>query len=407
MAARGPGPTIQVPRWIQLVGLPVLLVLAFLLARLLGHVLFLFLTASVIAFLLNPLVRRLQRLRVPHGLGVTIVYLCFAGVVGVGLTVLSIVVVDQTRSAAERIDAYVTEEGATGRTGAEADIDRLQGWLDDRGLEGVRLEARLNEWVDTIGAGDISGYTQDAISFAQGAAISVVLLLFSIILIVVISIYMLLDMPRLERSIDRRFPPHGGAPLTLGIEEALWGYVKGQVILSTVIGTSAGVGMWVLGETGLVPGAERYALLFGVWTAFIEVIPYIGPWLSAVPPALYAFVVEPISVLWVAALFLFIYQVEGHVVVPNVMANALRLHPLLVIFGLLAGGELYGIPGVLVALPTLAALRALWEFFAGRVRLEPWDESGAAVPVELGLEPAAAGAGAPAEVEPPRAAGVG
>ena len=70
---------------------------------------------------------------------------------------------------------------------------------------------------------------------------------------------------------------------------------------------------------------------------------------------IYALVVDPLGVLWVALLFVFIYQVEGHVVVPNVMANALRLHPLLVIFGLLAGGELYGIPGVLVALPTLAA----------------------------------------------------
>ena len=398
MAEGGPGPTIEIPRWIQLVGLPVLLVLAFLLARPLGHVLFLFLTASVIAFLLNPLVRHLQRLRVPHGLGVTVVYLAFAAVVGVGLTVLGVVVVDQVRSAAERIDAYVTDEDASGRTGAEEDIDRLQRWLDDHGLEDVRIEQRLNEWVDSIGAGDISGYTQDAISFAQGAALSVVLLLFSVILVVVISIYMLLAMPGIERAIDRRFPPHGGTPLTLMIENALWGYVKGQAILSTVIGTSAGVGMWVLGEVGLVPGAERYALLFGVWTAFIEVIPYIGPWLSAVPPAIYALVTEPIAVLWVAALFLFIYQVEGHVVVPNVMANALRLHPLLVIFGLLAGGELYGIPGVLVALPTLAALRAIWEFFAGRIRLEPWGEEGGPVPVEVEVEPPA---------EPPRAVSSG
>jgi predicted PurR-regulated permease PerM len=122
----------------------------------------------------------------------------------------------------------------------------------------------------------------------------------------------------------------------------------------------------------------------------IEVIPYIGPWLSAVPPAIFALVVEPISVLWVAALFVFIYQVEGHVVVPNVMANALRLHPLLVIFGLLAGAELYGIAGILVALPTLAAGRAIWEFFAERITLEPWDEGGA-VPVEVEVErPAAA-----------------
>jgi predicted PurR-regulated permease PerM len=87
------------------------------------------------------------------------------------------------------------------------------------------------------------------------------------------------------------------------------------------------------------------------------------------------------------ALFIFIYQVEGHVVVPKVMANALRLHPLLVIFGLLAGAELYGIAGVLVALPVLAAGRAIWEFFAERVTLEPWDEGGAALPVEVEVEP--------------------
>ena len=147
--------------------------------------------------------------------------------------------------------------------------------------------------------------------------------------------------------------------------------MRGQLILSTIIGLSAGVGMWVLGAPGLVPGADQYALLFGVWTGVMEVIPYIGPWLASVPPAIYALVVHPIGVLWVVALFVFIYQVEGHIVVPNVMANALRLHPLLVIFGLLAGGELYGIAGVLLALPTMAAARAIWEFFARarRVRL--------------------------------------
>jgi len=103
-----------------------------------------------------------------------------------------------------------------------------------------------------------------------------------------------------------------------------------------------------------------------------------------------------VSVVWVALLFLFIYQVEGHVVVPNVMASALRLHPLLVIFGLLAGGELYGIAGVLVALPTMAGLRAVWEFFRTRVRFERWDEGAPEVPVEVELEPP--------KVEPPRAA---
>jgi len=393
----GPGPTIQVPRWIQLVGLPVLLVLAFFFAKTLGHVLFLFLTAGVIAFTLNPLVRDLTRLKVPRALSVLIVYTIFATAVVALLVAIGAIAFDQARNAAQRIDEYVTNvDSVTGQTAAEVDIDNLQAWLNDHGLEQIRVRDQFNEWIDSLSAGEISGYAQDAISFAQGAAFSVVVLLFSLILIVVISIYMLLDMQRLERSIDSRFPPHGGPPLTQKIEGALWGYLKGQAILSTVIGSSAGAGMYVLGATGLVEGAEEYALLFGLWTAFIEVIPYIGPWLSAVPPMIYALFVDPVGMIWVGLLFLFIYQVEGHVVVPNVMANALRLHPLLVIFGLLAGGELYGIAGVLIALPTMAGLRAIWEFFSARLRLERWDEGGPDVPVEVELEPPRA--------EPPRAA---
>ncbi len=372
----GPGPTIQIPRWIQLVGLPVLAVLAFLLAETLGHVLFLFLTASVIALTLNPLVRDLTKLTVA---------------------------VDQTKRAANRVDDYVTNvDPATGQTAAETEIDHVQRWLDNHGLQRIQIRQRANDWLDSLGAGEVSRYAQDVISFAQGAAISVVLLLFAIVLIVVISVYMLLDMPRFERAVDTRFPPHGGGPtLTQHIESALWGYVKGQAILSTVIGASAGLGMYILGVTGLVQGAQQYALLFGLWTAFVEVIPYIGPWLSAVPPAIYAAFVDPVGLIWVALLFLFIYQIEGHIVVPNVMANALRLNPLLVIFGLLAGGELYGIAGVLVALPTMAGLRATWDFFRPRVQLERWGEGPPDVPIEVDLEPPKV---EPPKVEPPRAA---
>lgn len=380
------GPTIQIPRWIQLVGLPVLAVLAWAMAGTVGHALFLFLTAAVIAFLLNTLVRDLERIRLPRGFGVAIVYLSFAAAIIVAVVALVTVVVAEVRSASDRVETYLTEEDGQGRTtDAERDIVRLQRWLDTHGLEGIKVREQATEWLDSIEAKDVSKYTGKLVDFAQGAAISIVSLLFSLVLVVVISIYMLLDMPRLERAIDRRFPPQDGKPLTLRIEGALAGYVKGQLLLSTIIGGSAGAGMWAVGATGLVPGADRYALLFGVWTGVIEVIPYIGPWLSAVPPAIYALVIDPISFLWVAALFVFIYQIEGHVVVPNVMATALRLHPLLVIFGLLAGGEIYGLPGILLALPLMAAVRAIWEFFAERVSLEPWSGAGP-VPVDVELE---------------------
>src|SRR5207245_3231242 len=104
---------------------------------------------------------------------------------------------------------------------------------------------------------------------------------------------------------------------------------------------SAGIGLGSLAAVGLLPHGQQYALLFGAWVAVTEIIPYLGPWLGAVPAVIYALVVNPISALWVVLLFLGIHQIEGHVVVPNVMGNALRLHPLLVLFGLGAGAGAY------------------------------------------------------------------
>ena len=155
---------------------PYLLVLAFLLAAKLGHVLFLFLTASVIAFTLNPLVRDLTRLKVPRAPSVFVVYTIFAAVVIALLIAIGVVAFDQARNAADRIDEYVTDELEPGQTAAEVDIDRLQAWLDDNGLEDIQVREQINEWLDSLSAGEISGYAQDAISFAQGAAFSFVLL---------------------------------------------------------------------------------------------------------------------------------------------------------------------------------------------------------------------------------------
>jgi predicted PurR-regulated permease PerM len=376
-----------VPRWIQLVGLPVILIVAWSVAGAVRHVVFLFLVAGLIALLLNPLVRALGRAWIPRGFAVALVYLSFAALVVLAGIALSTVVVDQTKSAANRVDTYFTEEhGQPPVTDAERDVIRLQAWLDRNHLERVKIRKPALDFLHNAGSKDVSRYATKAIKWAEGAAVSFVSLLFSTVLIIVVSIYMLLDMQRFARVVDRRFPPRPGSrPLMWRVEHSLVAYVKGQLLLSAIIGTSAGLGLWLLGITGLLPGGDTYALLFGLFVAATELIPYLGPWLGALPPFFYALAVHPVAAIWVALLFLFIHQVEGHVVVPNVMGSALRLHPLLVIFGLLAGGEIYGLPGIFVALPLLAVVRAVWEFFGDRIELESWEE-GDAVPVEVGLE---------------------
>ncbi|MDX6505689.1 MAG: hypothetical protein QOG06_333, partial [Gaiellaceae bacterium] len=352
------GPTagvakIQIPRWIQLTGLPLLLLFLWVLAGAARHVVFLFLIAALIAFLLNPIVRGLTRVWIPRGFGVALVYLSFLAILLAAVVALGSVVVDQTKSSANRVNNYFTVvHGHPPRTHADRDVDRFQRWLDTHRLGGIAIQKQGHNLVKQIRKKDVTRYTGDVINFVEGAAIGTLKFLFAFVLVLVVSIYMLLDMPRLGRVVDRRFPPHPGSPsLLTRIERSLASYVRGQVLLSLIIGTSAGMGLWVLGTLGWAPGADRYAVLFGAWVAVTELIPYLGPWLGAVPPFIYELVVHPVAAIWVALLFLVVHQVEGHIVVPNVMGSALRLHPLLVIFGLLAGGEIYGLPGALVALP--------------------------------------------------------
>ncbi len=386
MSAPARPPRIEVPRWIQLVLLPLLLVLAWVVANAAAHVVFLFVVAALVALLLDPLVLALQRARLPRGLSVALVYLSFAAALGLIILAVTTAVVGQTKTAATRFnDFFTNRHGSAGQTSADRDVDRLQRWLDTHHLKSVDVQKRGHKAVRQIRRRDVGHYTSRIVSFVEGAAVSIGKTLFAVVLLFVVSIYMLLDMQRLGRAVDRRFPHRPGEqPLLRSIEYALAAYVRGQAALSLIIGTSAGVGLWALAALGLLPHAQQYALLFGAWVAVTEIIPYLGPWLGASPATIYALVVHPLSALWVILLFLAIHQVEGHVVVPNVMGNALRLHPLLVIFGLATGAELYGLPGALIALPLLAVARAVWEFFADRVRLEPWSGSGA-VPVEVEL----------------------
>jgi predicted PurR-regulated permease PerM len=386
--ARMPGgaPKIEIPRWIQLVGLPLLLVFLWLVAGAARHVVFLFLVAALIALLLDPVVRLVGRARIPRGLAVAIVYLGFVVAMIVVIGALGTVVVNETRTAAKRVDSYFTKPvGQTDEVAADRDVDRLQVWLNDHHLKGVKIQERGHKIVKSIRDKDPGKYTKKVVDFVEGAAISVGKFLFDLVVVIVVSVYMLLDFRRFDRYLNRRFPPRPGeVPLLARMEHALVSYVKGQALVSLIIGTSAGVGLWLFGVAGWLPGGQSYALLFGGWVAITELIPYVGPWIGAIPPFIYAAVVHPVAAIWVALLFLAIHQIEGHVVIPNVMGGALRLHPLLVIFGLLAGGEIYGLPGVLVALPLLAAARSIWEFFSARVEFERWragDEP--AVPVEV------------------------
>ena len=136
-------------------------------------------------------------------------------------------------------------------------------------------------------------------------------------------------------------PPGDGTPdddYPLRVQRAVAGYVRGQLLFSVIMGTSAGVALCIFGVARDLPRRQTYALAFGVFFGLMELMPYIGPVLGAVPPILVALFQDPLDGVWVALLFVALQQLEGHIVAPQIFGHALRINPLLVIFALLFGG---------------------------------------------------------------------
>ena len=129
------------------------------------------------------------------------------------------------------------------------------------------------------------------------------------------------------------------------------------MLFSFVMGTSTGLALYIFGVARDLPRRGKYAVAFAMFYGVMELIPYIGPILGAVPPVVVALLTDPITAVWVALLFVGMQQLEGHVVAPQIFGHTLRINPLLVIFALLFGLQLYGIVGALIALPILSILR--------------------------------------------------
>lgn len=365
------GPHVErvlVPRWIQIIALPALLFLTWALFKAAGKVVLLFIIAALIALILNPAVTFLQRLRFPRGLAVLSVYLAFFLTVAGVVILLANPVSNQVSSFAKDVPHIINN--------ANKRLADFQKTLNRNGIhvqfikQGKTALQTLQEKV-VKGAGSI-------VSFGGDVATKVVSVGFDIILIFVLSVYMLLYGKRIGDLARQVMPKGDGTPAddfpTL-VQRAVTSYVRGQLAFSIIMGTTAGVCLYIFGVLGIFPAGETYAVAFGVFLGFAELIPYIGPVLGALPPVLVALFNDPVSALWVALLFVGLQQLEGHIVAPQIFSHSLRINPLLVIFALLVGQQIYGIVGAIVALPTVAVLRETVIYLHRHLELEPWDRT--------------------------------
>jgi predicted PurR-regulated permease PerM len=365
-------PPAVLPRWVQLVLLPIGLLGLWALARAAGPVLLILIVASLVALVLNPLVKLLTRARLPRGLAIPAVYLGLLAALAVLGVLLANPVSNQLSHFEKEVPHLVTK--------ANRDLADLQRWLNRHKIN-VHIQKQGQTALQTLQK-DILKRSSDIVSFSRGLVSKVLTIAFDAVLVLVLSIYLLVYGDQIGALVRRIMPAGDGTPeddFPLLAQRAVSGYVRGQLAFSLIMGASAAAALTVFGLVGIFPDGEHYAVFFGGWYGLMELIPYIGPILGAIPPVILALFENPLTAVWLVLLFVALQQLEGHFVAPQVFRISLRINPILIILALLVGYQIYGLAGALIALPVIAVLRQVVLYLRRHMVLEPWTTRDAGV----------------------------
>ncbi|AEJ41505.1 permease [Sulfobacillus acidophilus TPY] len=176
----------------------------------------------------------------------------------------------------------------------------------------------------------------------------------SILVAPVMAFYVLKDLNRVRERFWTVVPVSWhGAIFKLGfdIDRALNGYIRGQLMVAFIVGLLSALWMVILG----IP----FAALIGALAGITDVIPYVGPIAGAIPAVALALAKSPWLAVYTVFGFILIHQLEGTVIAPKVVGDSVGLHPLVVIFAILAGGAIFGFVGLLLGVPLAAVLKVV------------------------------------------------
>lgn len=304
---------------------------------------------ALLAYLLNPLAEQaVKRFRLNRGAASALVHV--AAVAAISLVAIIIVpaIIHQIRSL--KIDF----------SEVQATLQQLLSTPIAIGGQAVDLQAAAQRALENL-----NSLLQTLLAQAVDLLVDVAQGMVQVVLIFVVSFYLLKDAPRLNTSVTQWLPAafrDDYVQLRGRVGQTWNAFFRGQLVLSLIMGVVVGVIMWALGV--------RNALLIGLLYGLLEVVPNFGPIIATIPTLLIAYftgstwlpVSQGVFALIVLAAATAAQQVENWFLVPRVMSQHLKLHPVVVLLGAIAGASLAGIPGILLAAPTIATGRVIGHY---------------------------------------------
>jgi predicted PurR-regulated permease PerM len=337
-----------------------------LLAIVLGLILLLFwkaptlpqllLTGMAVALILSFPVHFLSRL-IPRGIAIAIVVLALLALLVIAAIVLVPLAVGQLASLAEQAPRLLDEAYSWARRVVEN--------LDQAGLLDTSPDEAMVQ-LQTTGAQRAEGLLENVVARAFDTLSGTVGGVFTTLSVILIAAYLLVDGERFKLGTIRLLPVQyrdDALVLFSDVIEALSRYLAGLLVSLTFQGIASTIALTLLG----VP----YAILLGIWTTIGAIVPFIGSYIGAVPATIVAFTVSPTTGVLTALTYVLINFIDGNLIAPRVQGNAIRVSPLFVFLAVIAGGQIAGIWGALMAVPILAVIRVVFDFLLERVVVVP------------------------------------
>ncbi|MCS7092393.1 MAG: AI-2E family transporter [Patescibacteria group bacterium] len=301
----------------------VLFLLGLWLLYLIRDILLAFFVSLLIMAILNPLVTKLSKYKVPRAVSVILVYFFVIGLLAVSFIAIIPPLVSQTSNFLANLPVYIA------RLGVSYDI---------------------SEYVVGQLTSDLGEITRRAASIT----VSVFSNIIGIVTVLVFAFYLLLMRDRLDDHLITFFDDKKRKLIieTIEIVEKKMGsWATGQIILMFAVGLANYIGLTLLG----VP----YALPLAIFAGFLEIVPYLGPILSAIPPIIIGLSISPFLGLSALALAFVIQQLENYVLVPKIMQKSTGVNPVVTLIALAIGFQLAGIVGVLIAVPVVILIQVI------------------------------------------------
>ncbi|MGM1021178.1 MAG: AI-2E family transporter [Bacillota bacterium] len=320
--------------------------------------------SGVLYYLFNPLVDVLERNKVKRIYSIIVLYLLIIGIITIVITSVVPVIRDQIQGLIQNVPAYSEQVQQQFEKLIGSDfVNQFQNTIQINPSElASKASEKLSAFINNAwgGLGSLLGVVTETVL----AIATVPFILF----------YLLKDGRKLPQSVLRMFPPMFRKEtdrIMTEMNHQVSSYIRGQIIVSFCIGVLLYIGYLIIGLD--------YSLTLAVIASFTSVVPYLGPVIAITPALIVALVTSPVMLLKMVIVWTVVQLIEGKFISPQIMGKSLRVHPITIIFVILTAGNLFGVVGIILAVPGYAVLKVivthLFNFFKKRSHLYEADKA--------------------------------